>query len=187
MDHEFRGALQLRVSDTNRWTAFLEGRGRYEGAQCPKCQSTRRRVRDCSCYDCMLGYNRSDWDSLLSGISPRAKQTRGSYLDRLERARRERRGQFERLSAGEWTGRQYPTGRLAVSCSNARLNGTGPDGQRLERLPDSPLLVIPFGTSPATLAFECPDLQKAEPRLVYGLAERNPDFLILLRRAGWAD
>lgn len=186
-DFAFATALQARVSDPARWEAFLAGKGNYEGRQCGKCDSVRRRTRDASCYDCLLTANRNDWALIRKGIAPPAQHSRAGYLDSLERQRRERSGEVAEFKAGDWMARQYPTGRLAVTCSAAVVRGPGTNGEPLRPLPASPYLgVAPFGTQPPTLPFECSDLNAAPPELVHGLAARNPDFMELLQWASWA-
>jgi hypothetical protein len=134
-----------------------------------------------------LTANRNDWALIRKGIAPPAQQSRAGYLDRLERQQRERSGEVAEFKAGCWTARQYPTGRLAVACSTAVVRGPGTHGEALRALPAGPYLgAAQFGTQPATLPFECSDLNTVPPELVHGLAARNPDFMDLLRWASWA-
>jgi hypothetical protein len=185
-DSAYASALRCRVSDPDRWTAFLAGARHYEGRQCGKCGSNRRRTRDGSCYDCLLTANRNDWALISKGIAPPAQHSRAGYLDSLERQQRERSGEVTEFRAGSWTARQYPTGRLAVTCSAAVVRGPGTNGEALRPLPASPYLgAALFGTQPPTLPFECSDLNAAPPDLLHGLAARNPAFMDLLRWASW--
>jgi hypothetical protein len=96
-------------------------------------------------------------------------------------------GEVAEFKAGDWTVQQYPTGRLAVTCSAAVVRGPGTNGDALGALPASPYLgAAPFGTQPPMLPFECADLNAVPPELVHALAARNPDFMDLLRWASWA-
>lgn len=186
-DHAFAEALQKRVANPVRWQAFLDAAPDYQGRACPECGSTRRRTRDRSCYACELRASAGNFDRIRSGVVPIARQSRAGYLDNLERRKRERSGEVAEFKAGSWTAKQYPTGRLAVTCSAAVVQGPGTHGEALRPLPSSPYLgVPPFGTKPITLPFECLDLNSVPPELVHGLAARNQEFMDLLRWASWA-
>lgn len=180
-------SLRQRVSNPARWEAFFQGRSWFEGRPCPSCGSTRRHVRAGECFDCRMRRR-----PILSGrqgqrIAHPATQSFDGMLARFDLARREKLGECEEYAVGEWRAYQYPTGRLAVSCTAAVVQGLAMDGTALSRVPPSPFLAAaPLGTSPRTLAFNCPDLNIADPLVLHGLADRNPDFLQLLRWASWA-
>jgi len=129
-DPAFSEALRKRVSNPARWEAFIAGRSWYEGKPCKRCGSTRRRVRSCDCYDCLLTVNRSDWSLMRSNVTPPSKNSRDGYLDRMERTKRERAGECERFAYGAFTATQYPTGRLAVHSDIHSIHQ--PDLARLE-------------------------------------------------------
>lgn len=129
-DEAFAEALRARVANPARWEAFIDGRSWFEGRGCKRCGSTRRRVRSCDCYDCMLTANRSDWSLMLANVMPPSKNTRDGYLDRLERCKRERQGEHETFTCGAFTAIQYPTGRLAVHSDTHHVHQ--PDLSRLE-------------------------------------------------------
>jgi hypothetical protein len=100
----------------------------------------------------------------------------------LHRRKRERAGDFSEFNAGDWTAKQYPSGKLTVACMAAIVRGPG-----LRPLPPSQYIgAVPFGCCPTALPFNCPDLNDVPPELVHGLAERNADFMELLRWASWA-
>lgn len=188
-DQAFATALREQTVYPHRIDALIAGQTWYGGKVCPKCGGIKRRVRDNSCWQCHTagtGFVLDGRNRCVSLGSP--TQTRDGYLDRLQRLRRERAGEYVGTTIGGWEVRQYPTGRLAVSCATAVVQGPSPEGRVLPALPPSPYLTAaPHGTSPDTLAFACADLKMAEPAFLYGLAERDPDFLSVLRWAGWAD
>jgi hypothetical protein len=100
----------------------------------------------------------------------------------LHRRKREQAGGVDEFKAGDWTAKQYPSGKLTVACTAAIVRGPG-----LRPLPPSPYIhAAPFGCCPDALPFNCADLNAVPPELVHGLAERNPDFMELLRWASWA-
>lgn len=118
-DPVFDAALRQRVGNPDRWGAFKAGIAWYTGRACARCDSQRRRVRSNDCYDCLLSINRQDWGLIHSGIRPPAKQSRDGYLDRIERAKRERAGECETYTCGAFSAAQYPSGRLSlVSVAN---------------------------------------------------------------------
>jgi hypothetical protein len=188
VDHAYASALQQRVSDVNRWAAFMAGQSWYGSDNlCKRCSSHKRRVYNRECWTCRTTSRAENWQRILAGKSPLANRSLAGHLAILEATRREKLGECEERAIGDWTARQYPTGRLAVWCSAAVVLGPATDGRALPSLPVSPYVsAAPFGTCPRILAFDCPDLNKADPRLVHGLADRNPDFLSLLKWASWA-
>lgn len=129
-DPAFSEALRQRVAIPDRWEAFIAGRAWYEGRICAKCGSHRRRVRSSDCYDCLLSSNRNDWNLLHAGARPPAKQSRDSYLDRWERAKRERAGECETYTCGAFSAAQYPSGRLSLYAPIHHINQA--DLSRLE-------------------------------------------------------
>jgi hypothetical protein len=169
VDHAYAAALQQRVSDSNRWAAFMARQTWYGSDNlCKRCGSHKRRVYNRECWTCRTNSRADNWQRILAGQMHISKRSRDGHLAILDAKRREKGGEFEEHAVGDWTARQYPMGRLAVSCPSAVVQGSATD------------------THPPTLAFDCPDLSKADPRLVHWLAERNPDFLLLLRWASWA-
>ena len=126
-DLAYRSALEERVADPRRFGAFLAGASQYIrlGEPCPKCLGFRRRVRDRSCYTCHLERGKDNFERMKAGISPTKQRSRASYLDMLERQKAEAVGDFVERQFGEFTLRQYPTGRLWV---------TFPDGYVTEDL-----------------------------------------------------
>lgn len=188
VDAVYAQALSERVSDANRWSAFVADRSWYETELlCKRCGSNKRRVYNRECWTCRTNSRSDNWQRILAGQRPLAARSRDGHLALLDAAKRERRGEFEEYSVGPWLARQYPTGRLHVRCACACVGNTGPDGQAMLPLPASSYLSTPtLGTTPTTLTFECQDLGKADPRLIYGLVERNPELFALLQWASWA-
>jgi hypothetical protein len=129
-DHAFAEALRRRVADPVRWVAFLEARSDYEGQTCPKCGSTRRRTRDRSCYSCKLEANAGNFGRIRVGIAPIATRSQAGYIDLLHRRRQEQAGDYGSFTAGRFTARQYPTGRLAVCAPEVYI-----DNPDLAKLP----------------------------------------------------
>ncbi len=113
-DPAFMQALKHRVSSQARWAAFMQGSAQYTGRPCERCRSTRRRVHNGACYDCMLNRNKIDFNLILQGISPPANRTRDGWLDIQERKRREQAGECMRYTSGPYTAEQFPTGRVRV-------------------------------------------------------------------------
>lgn len=182
----YSASLRQRVSDPARWDAFIQGKSWFEGSGCRSCGSTRRHVRAGECFDCRMNRRPILGGRQRQRIAHPTTQSFEGMMDRFERGRREQRGEFEEFTIGCWTARQYPTGRLAVSCPVAVVQGPGTNGEALRPLPASPYLgAAPFGTQPPTLPFQCEDLNAVPPELVHGLAARNPDFMELLRWASW--
>jgi hypothetical protein len=186
-DPAYAAALQKRVADPNRWAAFVAGQSWYGSDNfCKRCESNKRRVYNRECWTCRTNSRAENWQRILVGQPPIATRSRDGHLAILDEKRREKRGEFEEHSVGEWRGRRFPTGRLAVWCPSAAIQGAATDGAPLPPLPASPYLAdAPFGTLSQVLEFNCPDLNKADPRFLHGLADRNPDFLSLLRWASW--
>ncbi len=122
VDPCYQAALQPRVSDPARWEAFLAGNSRYHGRHCSKCGSTSRRVRDASCYGCLLRANSSDWERLRAGIAPPAKRSIAGLEALREQRRREVSGEYLEEIFGPFTARRYPTGRLAVQADSLHIN-----------------------------------------------------------------
>lgn len=183
-DPAFEQALRRQTKYPERIDALIAGGTYFVGKPCERCGSVKRRVFDCGCWSC----KRQARPWIPDQGIPKARHSRDGWLDRLERQRRERTGEYVSVMMGDWKARQYPTGRLAVSCEKAHVRGYAPDGRPLPSLPACPYLAsAPHGTEPETLAFDCLDLIKVAPAVLYGLADRNPDFLAVLRWAGWVD
>ncbi|MCC8405227.1 hypothetical protein LJ655_25690 [Paraburkholderia sp. MMS20-SJTN17] len=107
-----------QIADPYRLAAWLEGAKVYDGARCSKCGSTRRRVRDGSCYGCHLK------DSPLDP-SQRVRvpqHSRDGWLARLDEKRKEAAGEVWAFEVGDWRARVYPTGRLAVDCDRLHIH-----------------------------------------------------------------
>ncbi len=122
VDPSYQAALRPRVSDPARWDAFLGGSSQYRGKPCRKCGSTSRRVRDASCYDCLLTTNSSDWEKLRAGVAPPAGHTRAGLEALREQQRREALGECLEDVFGPFTARRYPTGRLEVVAESLHIN-----------------------------------------------------------------
>lgn len=122
VDLSYQAALRPRVSDPARWEAFLAGRSSYHGKPCTRCRSTSRRVRDASCYACLLAVNSGDMEMLRVGIAPPAKRSKASIADLRERRRREASGEYREEVFGPFIAREYPTGRLAVRAESLHIN-----------------------------------------------------------------
>jgi len=154
VDYAFKEALRVRVSNGDRWDAFIAGRSYYTGNPCKRCQSHRRRVVNNNCYDCTLSRNKADFTLIRQGIAPPAKQTRDGWLDKHERSKREKFGECLRYEIGKYLAEQFPTGRVR--------------------------LIVPH------LLVDAHDLVKEiEPQRLHQMA-RDPDFLALLKKLGWA-
>jgi len=122
VDKAFMLALRDRVSNPDRWRAFMANSPYFMGRECVRCQSRRRRVYSGACYDCMLTRNQADFKHIRSGIHPPAKQSREGWLDRHERQRRDRFGEFVEYRVGQYTARQYPTGRVSLDAPHLHIS-----------------------------------------------------------------
>jgi hypothetical protein len=121
-DNAFAEALRKRVSNPVRWEAFLAGKSEYEGQDCPKCRSNRRRTRDRSCYACKLKANAENFGRIRAGIAHIATRSLAGYLDMLQRRRQEQAGDSALFTVGRFTAKQYPTGRLAVHAPEVHVD-----------------------------------------------------------------
>lgn len=137
VDAAFAAALRPRVSDPVRWEAFLAGQSCYHGKPCSRCRSTSRRVRDASCYACLLAANSGDMEMLRVGIAPPAKRSKASLADLRERRRREASGEYREAVFGPFIARVYPTGRLAVKAESLYI-----DTQDLAGIPSSQIVSL---------------------------------------------
>lgn len=122
IDPAYEAALRPRVSDPARWAAFLAGRSQYHGKSCSRCGSRLRRVRDSSCYACLLATNGRDWEKLRAGIAPPAERTRAGLQALREQRRREASGEYLEDIFGPFVARRYPTGRLAVQADSLHIH-----------------------------------------------------------------
>lgn len=115
-DHAFQEALRARVSNAERFSAFLAGAAYYTDLErlCAKCGSARKRTRDRSCYGCHLRRGGENFERMKAGIAPHVTRNRDSHLDLLERQRRERDGECLIRTFGSLTVTRWPTGRLEV-------------------------------------------------------------------------
>lgn len=127
LDHAYSEALRARVRHPERFAAFIGGASYYIDleAPCPKCSAMKRRTRDRSCYSCHLSRGGANFERMKAGISPIKQRSRESYLDALAREKAEHAGEYLERQFGEFTLRQFPTGRLMV---------TFPDGYVTEDL-----------------------------------------------------
>jgi len=85
-----------------------------------------------ACYDCtQLGRGfRTDAKGRCIAL-PHSKLSRDGWLARNDERRREAAGEYIEYRSGEWSARQYPTGRLAVQC--VRYHIDNPDFGKLPR------------------------------------------------------
>jgi len=127
LDPAYAEALRQRVSDSGRWAAFILGRPSYTGKACPRCGSTLRRMRDRSCYSCLLHTNRPAMAAIRAGHRPPATRSRDSHLDLLAR----RRAAVRTYKRGPWLatvdGPGFTTLRnpaLHIDCADLRQSAT---------------------------------------------------------------
>lgn len=107
-----------QIANPLRLAAWIEGAKVYDGARCPKCDGTRRRVRDGSCYACHL--RNSPLDPARRTRVPR--HSRDGWLARLNAMRKEMAGEVLAFEVGDWRARVYPTGRLALDCDRLHIH-----------------------------------------------------------------
>lgn len=143
-DPAYREALRARVTNANRFSAFLDGATYYNDLErpCVKCSSGRKRTRDRSCYTCHLRRSGSNFERIKAGIAPEVQRSKASHLDLLERQRADRDGECETRMFGSLTVTRWPTGRLEVLFPNGYVEPdlakrSGEHTHRLmEKLPD---------------------------------------------------
>ncbi|MCY1225706.1 hypothetical protein D9M69_300610 [compost metagenome] len=78
-DPAFAVALRARVSNPDRWAAFIAGERYFLGKPCATCSSTRRRPRDGCCLDCVYRRNAGDWALMRRGVMPPAQRSRDGH------------------------------------------------------------------------------------------------------------
>lgn len=121
LDPAFAEALRLRVSSPARWAAFMLGQRTYTGKPCPRCGSTERRVRDRSCFACLLEKTEPAMRAIRQGQRPPATRSRDSHIQRLAMLRQGARA----FSRGPWTA--TVTGLDLTTLHNAAANIACPD------------------------------------------------------------
>jgi len=91
----FRETLRRRVRSPERFAALMTGRPFYiaEDRPCRLCGSSRKRPRDHTCYDCILGKNQTDWARMQAGLRPPAERSLAGHRDSLARQKREKAGE----------------------------------------------------------------------------------------------
>ncbi|WP_162600851.1 hypothetical protein [Paraburkholderia sp. C35] len=116
-DTAFAQALREQTIYPQRVDALVAGRTWFDGRECAKCGSTRRRVYNVGCYDCQqLGRGfQTDAKGRCVALPP-TKLSRDGYLARNDERKREATGDYIEYRSGDWVARQYPTGRLSVRC-----------------------------------------------------------------------
>ncbi|KXU86526.1 hypothetical protein CI15_19000 [Paraburkholderia monticola] len=116
-DHAFARALREQTIYPQRIDALIAGRTWFDGKECAKCGGSRRRVYDVACYDCtQIGRGFKTGTKGRCIALPPAKLSRDGWLARNAERKREAAGEYIEYSSGEWSARQYPTGRLSVRC-----------------------------------------------------------------------
>lgn len=115
-DEVYANHLRAQTAYTARVDALIAGKVWFDGKPCGKCDGTRRRVYNLSCYDCTKrdGF-KTDAKGRCIALPP-ARQSRDGWLSRNDERRREAAGEYIEYRSGEWSARQYPTGRLSVKC-----------------------------------------------------------------------
>jgi hypothetical protein len=116
-DEAYANHLRAQTAYPARVDALIAGRTWFEGRECATCGGTRRRVYNVGCYDCQqLGRGfQTDAKGRCVALPP-AKLSRDGWLSRNDERRREMAGEYIEYRSGEWSARQYPTGRLSVRC-----------------------------------------------------------------------
>lgn len=115
-DATFAEALRRRVSNPDRFSAFIAGAASYIvlDSPCLKCGSLKKRTRDRSCHGCHLARSGANFQRIKAGVSPIVSRTLASHLDLLERAKSERQGEHVEAVFDGLTARYWPSGRLEV-------------------------------------------------------------------------
>ena len=115
-DAAFAEALRRRVSNPDRFSAFIAGAASYIvlDSPCLKCGSLKKRTRDRSCHGCHLARSGANFQRIKAGVSPVVTRTLDSHLDLLERAKAERQGDHTEKLFDGLTARHWPSGRLEI-------------------------------------------------------------------------
>lgn len=146
-DLAFAQALREQTLYPQRIDALIGGQTWYGGKPCSKCDSIKRRVYDNSCWACQktrTGFSLDEHNRCVGlGIH---RQSRDGYVDRLERQRHERAGDYVEHRSGACIAREYPTGRLSVRFSPAHI-----DSQDFRAVP-APRIFALCGQYPDLLA-----------------------------------
>ena len=124
MDPAYAAALEKRVSNPARFSAFMAGLPFYLDVDglCGKCGGFRRRTRDRSCYACHLKRGGENFERIRAGLAPVARRSKASHLDLMERQKAERNGEYVTREFGPLTVKLWPLGRLDLVL---------PDGQEV--------------------------------------------------------
>jgi hypothetical protein len=122
-DQAFERALREQTQYPARIEALIAGRTWFEGKSCERCGTSRRRVYDVSCWTCQRKRTQFETDERGRCVTRWAvSQSRGGYLARQEERRREKAGEYIEYRSGDWSSRQYPTGRLEVRCERLYID-----------------------------------------------------------------
>jgi hypothetical protein len=116
LDPAYQEALQARVSNRQRFAAFIDGVPQYIDPErpCPRCGGYRRRTRDRSCYKCHLNKGGENFELMKAGLAPIKKRSQDSHLDLLARQKAAKQGEYVDKEFGVIKIRRWPTGRLEV-------------------------------------------------------------------------
>lgn len=187
-DAAFAEALRRQTIYPERIDALVAGQTWFTGRPCATCGSSRRRVRDCACYDCRLKRRPLLLDHKNQAYPWPATYSRAGWKWRLDAIRREKAGEAQQHVAGTWDGNgldtrwygtETPTGSMSIRCAAAIWSVPG-----LPKLADTRFVEGAFGCDPPTRQFDCPDLRQYPGKQLHLLAERNPGLLELLTQAG---
>lgn len=115
-DAAFAEALRGRVSNPERFSAFIAGAASYIvlDSPCLKCGSLKKRTRDRSCHGCHLRRSGENFERMKAGVPPVVARSLDSHLDLLGRAKSERKGEHLTAEFHGLTAYRWPTGRLEV-------------------------------------------------------------------------
>jgi hypothetical protein len=187
-DGAFAEALRKQTMYPERIDALIAGRTWFIGKPCKTCGSSRRRVRDCACYDCRLKRRPLRLDHKNRAYPWPATYSRAGWKWRLDAIRREKAGEVRQYVAGAWNGNgpdtrwygtETPTGRMSVRCAAATWDVPG-----LPKMARTQFTDEVFGYEPPIRRFECADLRLYPGKQLHLLAERNPALQELLKQAG---
>jgi len=122
-DHAYAQALREQTMYPQRIDALIAGQTWYSGRSCRKCGSVKRRVYDNACWTCQKARTGFALDAQGRCVSlGTATLSRAGYEARLREKRRERAGEYVEHVSGDWVAREYPGGRLHVTCKAAHVD-----------------------------------------------------------------
>jgi hypothetical protein len=116
--------LRRRIREPARYEAMLAGRTRYASdTPCQKCGSSTRTVYGAACWTCATTKRplQTDQHGRVTGWPP-ALRSRAGWLALADERQRERKGERNVGTFGQFTATTTPTGKLSISAPALGIN-----------------------------------------------------------------